>query len=195
MAFEALVVDLDGTVWDSRPFYAKTIADASGLPIRTVRRELETIPLPTFIDRTPGVSRGIFQQLLESNIEGLALYPGVQETLETLAGRGVALAVATSLPGWIARPLLEAKDLRALFDSVADASSRYRKPDPALLQLVLPGIKLDTDSVVVVGDDERDATLARRGQVGLAWASYGYGTEPNVPKYYRIDAFGDLLDL
>jgi HAD superfamily hydrolase (TIGR01509 family) len=195
MALEALVVDLDGTVWDSRPWYAKTIADAAGLPVTAVRRNLDSVPLPALIDRTPGISRGSFQRLLESNIDELVLYPGVQETLEALAGRGVVLAVATSLPGWIAVPILEASGLRALFDAVADASSSYRKPNPALLRIALPGIELNTESVLVVGDDERDASLARLGEVGFAWASYGYGTEPDVPKYYRIDAFADLLDL
>ncbi len=195
MDADALIADLDGTVWDSRPWYASLIASVSGMERREVRSLIETMPVPTVIDRIPGVSRGSFQRAMAEHIDSLRIYESVESTLSELQRSSLAMAAATSLPGWIAETMLSLTGLEAFFQAVSDASTPPRKPSSAVTAGLLNELGLDAarSRTIVVGDDQRDADLAANSGCRFAWASYGYGKRPEYPKYSVLGQFGDLL--
>ena len=197
MDADALIADLDGTIWDSRPWYTSLIARLSGREPREIRSLVESMPLPTVIDRLPEVSRARFQRAMADHIDSLRTYESVEATLSELQRSSVPIAAATSLPGWLAETMLALTGLESFFHAVSHASRPPRKPSPAVIARLLTELGLDTAAsrALVVGDDQRDADLATNSGCDFAWASYGYGERPHAPKYSVLRRFSDLLHI
>jgi phosphoglycolate phosphatase len=107
-------------------------------------------------------------------------YPGVVETLDALAARGVRLAVVTNKFEDFARGVLTELDLIDRFECVIggdslgkDADGKYRakpSPDPILSALERCG----GGRMIYIGDSSYDRDAARAADVPFIAASYGY---------------------
>jgi len=197
MGAAAVVVDLDGTIWDSEPWFASILATAAGIDPELAIWRLSHTPVATLIRRTRGMSPATFSRQAEKAINDLPLYPGVQETLSALSSAGVALGVGTSLPGWIAKPMLAHTGLAPFFRAVVHSSNTTaRKPSAAFLDSVLRVLgEHRGQEVWYVGDREVDAAAAHSAGVAFAWASYGYGPRPDSPIRKVLHSFPDLLEV
>src|SRR4051794_15109269 len=105
MAATTVLLDLDGTVWDSRPW----LAHVAGGGDRS--REPEALsalaaqrPAATLL-REAGIGRSAFAALARGEC-GARLYPETLDSLNALKARGTPLGAVTNLPGWMARPML-----------------------------------------------------------------------------------------
>ncbi len=187
MRYPFLILDLNGTLIDTfgdltealgvllaahlRP--AVDIAQVrawSGEGLRALLRAafLATGPTPTDLELNDLLHefRGLYEEHLGA---GAFLYPGVQQTLATLAARGVRMSILTNKPLGPSLKLLEKFGISHYFDyMVAGDTDVPRKPDPTgLLQLVA---QMDgrPEGTLMVGSSRIDLETARNAGVACA---------------------------
>ena len=112
MAGRTLLLDLDGTLWDSRPWYAKVMAQLSDGSV--AQRTLATGTSIVQLVQQCGVSRSRLARSAKENATSLAFYDGVRQTLDELRERGTSMGVVTNLPGWLVTPMAEAIGVRRI---------------------------------------------------------------------------------
>jgi HAD superfamily hydrolase (TIGR01509 family) len=197
MAPTAILFDLDGTVWDSFPWYASLLARASGRDTDSLHAELRRGASIVTIARNCKITNGRFTTLCQSSIEMLQLYPGVRDTLEQLNALRIPTAAVTSLPGRIVEPLLGGLRLTALFHNVVHANNcALRKPNPEPLLTSLRELRVAPDkNVFYVGDVKNDAAAAEAAGIRFAWASYGYGDGCPSTSAVRLNSIEEVLSL
>jgi HAD superfamily hydrolase (TIGR01509 family) len=196
MAARALLFDVDGTLWDSYPWYADLLAGLSGQAREAFVKELFAGTSVVTLAKRCGVTDGRFRLACRRCVGQLRLYAGVRETLMQLMRRGTPCAVVTSLPGRIVGPLLESLDLTEHFPVIVHAGTvRPLKPNPAPLRTAARQMDVDDlRDVFYVGDGAKDAEAASRAGMRFAWAAYGYGGDcPHDAVVLR--AFDEVLAL
>ncbi len=195
MAPEAVLFDLDGTIWDSWPWYAH-LAGIRGRASRNAVILEQGQPAATIL-RQAGVTPARFPTLCERNISTLSIYPGVRRGLEEMSKRSIPSGIVTNLPGWIVLPMLRSLRLQDYFGAIVDyGRPARRKPHPEPLLITLRDLGIAASPAIwYVGDSISDCQAARAAGVSFAWASYGYGSErpPGTDKV--ITRFRQALSL
>jgi FMN phosphatase YigB (HAD superfamily) len=75
---KAIVVDLDGTVWDSRPFYAKLLCSVGTASTTSFLAKLnEGKNIVRLINETLNMGRSRFKRLCRENGKNIQIYPTV----------------------------------------------------------------------------------------------------------------------
>lgn len=177
MAAEAFIFDLDGTIWDSRPWYASLLSDEG--QVERIIAEIERGKPVASMLRRAGVTPAKFRSLCEGRISGLPIYSGVRKGLRALSRRSLPIGIVTNLPLWIVDPMLKFLGLEVFFHPVvAYCRTRRHKPhpDPLLLAVQLFGL-VSSGDIWYVGDSAHDCQAAHSAGLSFAWASYGYGRE------------------
>jgi phosphoglycolate phosphatase len=192
MAFKALIFDLDGTLWDSYPCYAAALDCVSERPNGKVLELLRNGENIMSLARRAGVSNSKLSRLCLENVSCLKLYPGVADGLEQLKKKGLALGIATNLPGWFVQPFLSHFGMNSLF--VASAFFA-QKPSPTKLGYVVRALGKSNPDTLFIGDSESDAKAANAAEISFGWAAYGYFSTPPSGDYTRIVKFTDVLHL
>ena len=200
-AFDAAIIDLDGTMVDTLGDFAQALG-----------RMLDDLALPgierTHIERMVGKgsehliksvlhhvlaqagqapaainTEAIYPQAwaryqhhyLAINGQYAQVYPGVPEGLHALRSAGLRLACLTNKPTAFALPLLRAKGLDGFFDQVfgGDAFER-KKPDPLPLVKTCAALGSAPARTLMVGDSSNDAQAARAAGCPVVLVTYGY---------------------
>ncbi len=213
----AAVFDLDGTLVDTLPDLHQALAALlreEGLipPGREeVRRmigdgaRLLVLRALQRAGRNPGecelarwVERYLALYEARGHVDSRPL-PGARSTLEILKARGIKLGVCTNKPQKPSEALLEALDLRCLFDAVlgGDRVAR-RKPDPAHLRELLARLAVSPADAVMIGDSRNDLEAARALGMPVVLLREGYGPDPRCalrPDHWiaRLDELPSLL--
>lgn len=197
MAAETLLLDLDGTVWNSRAWYAATIACLSSASVSEIASRLKGGANVARVARESGVSNARLARAARENGTSIDLYECVVETLYRLRARATAIGIVSNLPGWLVRPLLESTGI----DAYVSATMTPRpgvpaKPKPHGLRRVLEEMGRKPDPATwFVGDGEADAEAAGAAGVQFAWASYGYETRVPLGTVKVLEGFDDVLRL
>jgi putative hydrolase of the HAD superfamily len=98
------------------------------------------------------------------------LVPGTQKALESLLGRGLALAAAANWDCSL-HEHLERLGVDGLFSAVVtSAEAGAAKPDPAVLRLALERLGVDPGRALHVGDEDVDEQAARAAGMRFATA-------------------------
>ncbi|UXS01451.1 HAD family hydrolase [Agrobacterium tumefaciens] len=106
-------------------------------------------------------------------------YPGIVETLESLAAAGITLAVCTNKTEVLALPLLEKLDLTKYFAAITCGDTfEYRKPDPRHILGTIAKAGGDPLRSVMVGDSINDILAARNAEVPSIGVTFGYTDVP-----------------
>ncbi len=170
-------MDLDGTLWDSAPWYAGLLAPGSAAERDTLANRLRNAaggPSAAVLLRqryTPAR----FAQAAHDAAHRLHLYESARDTLKQLADEFV-LGVVTSLPRWMAGPMLDSLDLIDHFSVIQTAAWRVpAKPHPATLNLALATLGVPSRHAAYIGDTDADAKAAARAGVTFIGAGWGYG--------------------
>jgi pyrophosphatase PpaX len=181
VAARAFLFDLDGTIWDSYPWYASGIGLGAGVDPQLIVADLEQGASVVSLARRYRVAEN---QLFFSDRK-LELFPGVQETLDELMQRGIRLGAVTNLPGRLVIRMLAEARLESYFSTVIHAGNcRPLKPHPKPILTALTRLGVPADELAIyVGDRSVDAKAAQRAGISFAWVSYGYGTKPLGAKY------------
>ncbi|HUC16930.1 MAG TPA: HAD-IA family hydrolase [Acetobacteraceae bacterium] len=185
-----ILFDLDGTLVDSLPDLAASLnrvlasegitpfamEDVSGM----VGDGLAALLASALAARGRHISRALLAGFRKDYFDAVAVasrpYPGVPETLATLAEAGWRMAVCTNKPEDAARRLLAALELAPYFGAVAGADSfPARKPDPGPLLGALATVGGEPARAIMLGDHANDIVAARAAGVIPVFALWGYG--------------------
>jgi HAD superfamily hydrolase (TIGR01549 family) len=135
----------------------------------------------------------------EAYIEEMALFPGAEETLETLREHGVDVAITTNLTTRIQLAKVEKLGLEPSIDLLITSEETGREK-PGSVMFTLPLARLDrrASEAVMIGDNV-DADIVGANAVGLETVLWN--ADPDEPLEgrrepdHRIDAFEALTEL
>ena len=191
MAASALIFDLDGTVWDSYPWYAERIGKGDARRRTAALADLRDAKSAATLLKKAGVTPARFRKVC-ATADRMRLYPDALDTLIVLDQRSTALGVVTNLPNWMASPLLSMHDLDGLFGSVVTWGSTSRhKPNPDPLLLCCEQLGIDSGDVWYVGDSPNDCRAAQAAEMPFAWARWGYCDRAPQGADEVLDGFRD----
>jgi len=146
---------------------------------------------------TPGALDRFLAHYDRHLLDHTRAYPGMEETLQTLAPQ-LPLAVLTNKPAQATERVLEGLGLRGYFREVIGGDTAFgRKPLIAGLAHLAETLARSADQVVLVGDSPVDLATARNVGARICLARYGFGYR-FAPEDFRgdewfIDAPRDLL--
>ena len=216
IAFEAAIVDLDGTMIDTVGDFEialrLALADLGWPPVqrdfisRTVGKGSEHLLTRTLVE--VGAPATLYDaawaryqhHYLAINGQHSAVFAGVVEGLQMLRARGLRLACLTNKPNAFARPLLALKGLDGYFEHAfgGDAFER-KKPDPLPLLKTCEALRSTPARTLMIGDSSNDAAAARAAGCPVVLVSYGYNHgEPIAAAgadavVHRIDEIGLII--
>ncbi len=195
-AFELILFDYDGTLFETRPAIVHCMERAfeqRGLPIpahqaiigavNTGRSLSDTLGMLDAGLRTDTVSRHelirSYRALYASEAAPLLRpFAGTRSTLQQLHAAGVTCVIVSNKGMAAVRRSLEQHQLDCFVDWIfADELGLPTKPDPAIVtDHILPRYQnRKAAQILMVGDTESDIVFARRTGMLCCWARYGYG--------------------
>jgi phosphoglycolate phosphatase len=187
MKKNAIIFDLDGTLWDA----AETIAPAwnvylesRGLSLRMTPddcraccgKTLTEIAAMLFPDAEPAWREGVIEGCCDAECIPLAktggrLYPGLETVLEALR-KDYFLAVVSNCGLGYIESFFSGNHTGQFFDDYENAArTGLSKGENIRLVMERNGI----EQAVYVGDTEGDQRAARQAGIPFIHASYGYG--------------------
>jgi len=194
---DAVFFDLDGTLVDSAPDMVAAMQrlraergepPANGAAVGAVVSKGGRAMLRRGF---PGVDETLIENLLPRFLDlyaqAIATYtttfPGVDDVLATLEGRGVHWGIVTNKPGWLARSLLAALKLDTRCAAMVSGDCLpQKKPDPAPILRACTLANVEPARSVYVGDDLRDIEAGRNAGMRTIAAGWGYldGEDPHT---------------
>jgi phosphoglycolate phosphatase len=205
-----VVFDLDGTLVDSAPDIAEALnlarAAIGGAPFPvekvhefigggsalTIKRALVADGVALSEEDEGALLRQFMTHYERISAEGRGLYPGAHELLGGLSGDGVALGLCTNKPAPVTRIAIDALGITRYFGSVVGAREDVpKKPDPAMLALVLSELGVAVADAVMIGDSAADVGVARAAGIPVLVSASGYTKTP--PADLGADAVYETL--
>lgn len=192
--FDIVAFDLDGTLADTAPDLASALNHALGALGRPGVdpegvRHLVGHGAKALLRRGLAASGDAPEALVDEGFPffldfyranicvGTAPYPGIEEALDALAGRGVALAICTNKRERLTHALIDALGWRERFASIVCGDTLgVMKPDPR--PLVEAIARAGGGRAAFVGDSITDADTARAVGVPFVAVGFGYSDRP-----------------
>ena len=207
MRTEALIFDIDGTLWDSRELVAK------GYNLQLHQEGLDSLQvnaaqfLPLFGKVAEDIADVLFPSIPAPERYNLMYrcmaaeesymkddpcevgYPGVKETLEALSKNHRLFIVSNSQKGY-PELCMEKLGISSLFQGhlcYGDTGTEKGLTIRTLME------KYKITDAVYIGDTLADQQAADLAGIGFVWCSYGFGK----PEHFdaKIDSFPQLLEL
>lgn len=128
------------------------------------------------------------------------VYPGVEDMLDKLRGKGYILAVASSKPERFVKKVLDHFDLTKYFHEIVGSEMNGGRTSKAdVIEEALDRLHMGDhrDQVIMVGDKEHDVFGARKAGLKCLAVSYGYGSEDELKKAMPLkiaDSAQEVLD-
>lgn len=203
----ALLLDIDGTLIDSfdaileamnlvlaetgaKPLRADELRPLIGMPVQRQMKVLRDMEGPA-VDRITDRYYEEFHKLVD---RGLRLYPGVADTLGSLAGRPVTTMSTRRRDE--ARHMLEVAGIDRFFTEIVGGDEVARpKPYPDLPRRAAEALGVPVARAVVVGDSPVDILAGRAAGAWTVAASYGYGSPSSLQEakpHATIPSFAGL---
>jgi phosphoglycolate phosphatase len=198
---DALIFDMDGTLWDAVDTYAEIwnmAFEHEGIEQRITRNDLLALigtPIDDIIrhfvpadqvDHLLQVIAGLV--VTELPRLGGRLYEGVQEGIATLAQHYQLFMLSNcdelELPIFVRYAGIEPY----ITDTLAYGNTHLRKAD----NMRLLAEKYHLQHPVYVGDTDSDCSEAHRAEVPFVWMSYGFGTTDRAQ--LQFDNFSDMVN-
>ena len=203
MTTDAILFDLDGTLWDSVPEVLSTwnlvISRHPGLraPITLQEQQslmglqMDEIARRVFSGEPADRQSALMEECVQAENDylyrhGARLYPGVRETLELLHRKYPLLIVSNCQSGYI-EAFLHAHKLERCFDDFISFGDTGRSKGENLIGICR---KHAYRHPVYVGDTQGDQDAADYAGVPFIYAAYGFGTSSKYAA--RIHSFRDL---
>jgi len=112
-------------------------------------------------------------------LDRTVLYPGVHEALEHF--RGKQRMVVSNKIRRLTVAVVRGLGVESYFDAIFGGdSAAEKKPDPALLNLVLARFQVPAASALIVGDGDTDVEAGKRAGVITCGVTYGLGNKADL---------------
>lgn len=134
-----------------------------------------------------------FSEYYTKNHESeLVLYEGVKEMLESLKGKGHALAVATNAYRGSTIESLTHLEVYGHFDTIACYDDVAQgKPHPDMLHKILDELEHSTHEALFIGDGPRDEMASQRAEIDYIMVDWGFTDHTDAVR--SVDALHKLL--
>ena len=187
----AIVFDLDGTLIDSvgdihaalnrmlgraghDPLDRDTVTSFVGKgSSNLVKRVIDQVGLPNDAVSHTNYLTEFLDIYTSAPARFTTVFDQVHEVLKDFQSSGIALGLCTNKPQGATDVVLEEFGLAAFFGSIVGGDRlSSRKPDPAMLHLVME--ELAVERCLFVGDSEVDVATAKAADVPIALFTQGY---------------------
>lgn len=191
----SVLLDLDGTLIDSRP----GIAASAFATLRALGHEpSETLDIARFIgpplgdmlrallqahgdDRVDEAVLAYRQHYGESGLFGSEPYPGIGDALHAMRQAGLRIYLATSKREVFARRILEHLELAAYFDAIhGSVPGGELDHKPELLAHIVSVQTIDVAHSLMVGDRRHDIAGAHAVEMRGLGVLWGYGSRDEL---------------
>lgn len=210
---DTVIFDFDGTLADTHESIITTMAETMrvlgrpdadaevmtsliGLPLKEGIRRAAGIEDEEALDDAVALYRKIYKDTAPHTVK---LYPGVRETLGTLAAGGYRLAVATSRGKESLRQMLEALGIECLFTVLkADEDVINKKPAPDMVRDILSELNCSPADAMMVGDTSFDIEMGKRAGVRACGVTYGNHNRCQLIEAgadYVVDSITEIIPL
>ncbi|NPU11895.1 HAD hydrolase-like protein [Bradyrhizobium sp. 83002] len=196
----AVLLDLDGTLIDSRPGIAGSARAALrslghapddtldvtvfiGPPLQDMLRALLQAhgDDPVGDDQVDAAVLAYRQHYGDIGLFDCALYPGIRESLQEMHGAGLQLYLATSKREVFARRILEHLGLASLFAAIhGSVPSGALDHKPELLAHILSMRNISARDGVMIGDRRHDIAGAHAVGLRSLGVLWGYGSRDEL---------------
>jgi len=206
--YQMIVFDWDGTLMDSTRDITRAIQAASadlGLPVPDDERASWVIglSLQQALDHAvPGLSDRDRAKFLERyryhylrRDTELQLFEGVEELLDSLACRGVLLAVATGKSRLGLNRALQGSPIASYFSATRCADETFSKPHPAMLLELMDELYVEPEKVLMVGDTSHDLNMAANAKVHGLGVTYGAHSVDELKRHPHEALADDIATL
>lgn len=204
MKENAVIFDLDGTLWNSTKEVSEiwnSVFEKEEIPLITVDtvkqcmgKTNEEISRILFQGLPEQEQKRIMDLCADAEVEyfyqnGAVLYEGVKETLWKLKKNYDLYIVSNCQDGYV-QAFLHAHELEDCFDDI-EISGRTGKSKEENIALVIQ--RNHIENAVYVGDTNGDLNAAKEAGIPFIYAEYGFG---NIEKEkYRISCFSKLKEI
>jgi phosphoglycolate phosphatase len=197
MAGPTIIFDLDGTLIDTAPDLVATLnvilarEDLPGLPYADARALIghgarHMIARGLAIAGRPQIDADLdrlFADFITYYADHVAdhsrPFPGLEDALDALAGRGCRFAVCTNKLEWLSVRLLDALGLTQRFVAICGQDTfGVQKPHPNALLGTLRRAGGVINNAVMVGDSGTDIAAARAALMPVVAVDFGYTQIP-----------------
>lgn len=204
---KSVILDLDGTMWDS----SREVAEAYNLCLKrqgyslrfslsdirgAMGKTMTEIAHMAFDVIDPEKAEDIMQKCIDEENEYLKSHPGrvydgLEDTLKRLKSEDWKLICVSNCQRGYIEAFYEATGLGKYFcDKKCWGDTGLLKADNIKLAVLRNGI----DKAVYVGDTMSDLNSAKEAGVKFVHAAYGYGSvPPETPAIYSIKELPDIL--
>ena len=214
LAFDAVLLDLDGTLMDTIPDFTVAVnAMLSDLKFAAISQaEIATYigkgsdnlirRVLTSVQGGQPPTDELFKQAKVSytanyhriNGDQAIIFDGVRPGLERLQAMGLRMAVVTNKNTEFALPLLERTGLAKYMQAIVCGDTlAERKPHPAPMLHACNLLKSSPSRTVAVGDSVNDALSARAAGCTFLAVPYGYN-EGNSVHSLDVDAIVESIE-
>ena len=214
MNIKLAIFDFDGTLCDTRaPIVAakQETMRIYGLPVLDEAACASTIGYTAkegfqrlfpdlaenVVDQCVVTYRRLFEELKQTMPP--VLFPGVVETLEALAAKGIVCTIATARNQVSCHEMLAQLGIRKYFSYILCGESTKRlKPHPEAVLKTLADLGYKPEEAIVIGDMPMDV---RMGKGAYAWAcgvTYGNADRATLLEAgadFVIDEIGELMGI
>jgi len=206
----AVLFDIDGTLVDSNYLHVdawdRAFAD-TGRPVdawrihRSIGKDGGEL-LESLLDGSDEVeqygerAKELHSEYYLQNTSRLRVIGGARELLGELAGRGIAVVLATSAPEnelEILRELLDVDD--AIFAATSSGDVETAKPEPDIVEVALDRAGVPASRAVMVGDAVWDIEAAARAGVECIGVRSGGFGEQELRDAGAVAVYGDVAEL
>ena len=186
MPYRLALFDFDGTLADSFPSFLAALNDAA---VRYGFRPVDTEDLARLrgygawqvmehLDiamwQVPMITQ-FMRQRMASNLDAVALFPGIHEALEDLAARAVGIGIVSSNAEASVRHVLGPR-LASIVDDYRCSVSVFGKR-PRMRQ-ALAAMRVPPHDAIAVGDELRDLKAARAEGIPFGAVTWGFTSVP-----------------
>ena len=215
MKKKLIILDVDGTVWDSeRDVFASfnhTLKEIANYEI--TKDEFQTLagkPLGYMFEKTLPENKKNLSKECEIRYreyyidEGhfadkTVLFKNVKETIEKFKNDGFYLAVASSKPKRILDKMMNLFELYGFKYVLGTEESNFKhKPDPEVVNYIMNKLSVSKEDTVIVGDSKSDILTGKNAGIDTIAVSYGYDKKENLinaEPTYIIDDFSKLKEI
>jgi len=201
MRYGLAIFDFDGTLADSFPWFLGVVNrlaeelgfrrieehEVEGLRGQSARQLMAHLGVPAW--KLPRIA-GRMREHMARDIGLISLFPGVDDLLRELEGRGVQLAVVTSNSLDNVRRVLGPGNAGLIRHYACGASLLGKRPK---LREVLRAGGLPAARAISIGDEIRDLEAARAEGIAFGAVAWGY-TDPAALRAQRPEEVFESLE-